>query len=208
MNLIELAEKLFFEPTANFELLSIVATFCTILVTILLSKRESSLSFVREKYDNLIFPLFNQIEPVLYHKKVPKRLPAILDFIEENKKYADGKLLEISHFCRSYPTEKNFTELCKYIDKTMDKYCRFLGIKPRTMYYRFARNQYTGVTYWIIIISRLILLPILMLCLVFILFMLVLASFNNLYGELNEISQLICLFVLALFLLIFIRKFN
>lgn len=207
MNLMELIEKLFFNPTANFELLSVVAAFCTILATILLSKKESSLSFVREKYENLIFPLFNQLEPVLYHKKVPERLPAILDFIEENKKYADGKLLELTYFCRSHPSKEHFQDLCKYVDRTMDKYCHRLGIKPRTMYYRFARNQYTGFTFWIVFISRLILLPFFIFFLTFILFLFAIASFSNLFVEQTTILQIIFILAFVLFSLIFVRKY-
>ncbi len=156
MTISEILQTLFFNPNANFELVSAIIALGTIVVTIALSKKETSLSLIKERYENLIFPLFSLLEPFLYQKEIPDSLPHILDFIEKQKIYADGKLIELAYYCRINPSIKDFINLCKYADKSYDYFCRKLGLRLRSVSYRLNRNQYSNYFYLFFYIIRIL----------------------------------------------------
>lgn len=79
--------------------LSFIGVLFTIIVSLYIFKHENFNSFTRERHDKVIFPLFNLLEPFLYHDVPKDTLESALQVIEDNKNLADGKLLEVSYFC-------------------------------------------------------------------------------------------------------------
>ena len=126
----------------NSDLLGFIGVLLTTILSIYIFRVETSTPFIRERYDKLIFPLFDLIEPFLFQKCPEDTLEKALSIIEENKSLADGKLLEIFYYCKKNPSSNNFRNLCIYIDETYDRFCRSLGLKRRSMFYRLMRMQY------------------------------------------------------------------
>lgn len=133
----------------NSDLLNFIGILFTVVASIYIFKKEASISFVRERYEKLIFPLFNLLEPVLYQKVQSVDLKNALQIIELNKSLADGKLLELYYYCSQNLTQQNFNQLCSYIDKLYDNSCRRLGLKTRSFSYRIARHQYKHWGYFL-----------------------------------------------------------
>lgn len=133
----------------NSDLLNFVGILCTAILTFYIFRKETSITFVRERYEKLIFPLFNLLEPVLYQKVQPEYFEKALQIIELNKSFADGKLLELYYYCSQNLTQQNFNQLCTYVDKLYDKSCRRLGLKIRSFSYRIARHQYKHRSYFL-----------------------------------------------------------
>lgn len=121
---------------------SIVAAYLAIATSIYVFRSGNNFTLIKERHDNLIFPLFNVLEPVLYKSNHDKELETALKIIEENKFLADGKLLELHYYCSNYSDENNFQELCMYIDRAYDKSCSKLHLKKRSLFYRLNRKQY------------------------------------------------------------------
>lgn len=125
------------------------------VASIYIFKKEGSISFVREQYEKIIFPLFNLLEPVLYQTVQAEYVANALQIIEKNKYLVDGKLLELFYYCSQNPSQQDFNQLCSYVDKLYDRSCRRLGIKTRTISYRTTRHQYKHWSYFLFYILAL-----------------------------------------------------
>lgn len=132
------------------DLLNFIGILLTVIASIYIFKKETSISFIRECHDKLIFPLFNMLEPVLYQEVQPEYLDNALHIIESNKNLADGKLLELFYNCSQNPSQQNFNQLCSYADKLYDKSCRKLGLRIRGISYRVTRHQYKHWSYLLV----------------------------------------------------------
>lgn len=116
----------------------------------LLIHKEKS-TYIKEKYENVIFPIFELIEPYLYSKEITLEINSVVqkicNCVTENRKFISGYLLENIDFCkkelRSSNTisKKTFISLCSTISIEYDKSCRKLGIPKRTFAYRFNNSQ-------------------------------------------------------------------
>ena len=102
---------------SNFDPLNFLGILVTVISSIYIFKNETSISFTKERYEKLIFPLFNLLEPILFQKPEKQILDKALKLIDENKNLADGKLIELSYYCSDQPSLKNFKDLCSYSSK-------------------------------------------------------------------------------------------
>lgn len=186
--------------------LSFIGVLFTIIVSLYIFKHENLNSFTRERHDKIIFPLFNLLEPFLYHDVPKETLESALQVIEDNKNLVDGKLLEVSYFCTKNPSQDNLNELFYYVDKAYDKSCRKLGLKTRTFSYRFARKQYKNVASIILHFAVYTLLALIAGAIILFAFLYAVAILYVLYESLNSIKQLIMLFLIG-FLAIMLNKY-
>lgn len=138
----EYIKQLFLNMNASIDPLSFITALASICLSIYTFKSGTFLPLINERYEKLIFPLFNLLEPHLYQKLNTEILEEVLVLIEKNKSYADGKLLSIYYYCKKQPSDKNFLSLCTYIDHAYDTYCKKLKLKPRSLYYKIIRSQY------------------------------------------------------------------
>lgn len=143
-------EQLITTAQANFDPLNFIGILVTVIASIYIFKKETSISLIKERHDKLIFPLFNNLEPVLYQDKYETNMKNALCIIRDNQNLADGKLLELLYLCTNYPSKENFYRLCSYSDRAYDKSCRKLGLKTRSFSYRINRKQYKSIGFLII----------------------------------------------------------
>lgn len=183
----------------NSDPLGFIGVLITAILSIYLFKAETSTSFIRERYDKLIFPLFDLIEPFLFHKCPEDIMEKALCIIEENKSLADGTLLEVFYYCKQKPSPKNFRNLCIYIDRTYDKFCRCLGLRKRPMSYRISRGQYRGKGYIFFYALLYTLLSFVIGCVAFFMILLGISLLPVLYEAADPSGKLIILLFTAIF---------
>lgn len=149
-------EQLLSNIQTSSDFLNFIGILLTALVSLYIFKRESSTTFIRERHDKLIFPLFDLLEPFLY-KDIPEdKMATAIKIIEDNKNISDGKLLEILYHCSKHPSPEHVKQLCTYVDRTYDKSCWRLGLKLRSITYRINRDQYKHkllLFLWIVVYS-------------------------------------------------------
>ncbi len=134
---------------ANSDYLNFIGILLASAVSIYIFKGEHSLSFAQEQHNNLISPLFELLEPVLFQKVEPIVLHKAIKLINENRNIADGKLLELSYRCEKNPSQSNCNHLCSYVNRLYDRSCRKLGLKLRSYSYRIDRKQYMHISFFI-----------------------------------------------------------
>ena len=188
------------------ELLNFVGILVTVIASIYIFKKETSLSFIRERHDKLIFPLFNLLEPVLYQDLNKELLNEALQIIEKNKNIADGKLIEILYLCTSIPCHQNITQLYTYVDKAYDKSCRKLGLKTRSATYRINRHQYKSLAYFIAYCLVYILCSLLISATIMYLFLFITALMYSSFCSTTETNRTILL-ILAVILFTAFTKY-
>ncbi len=138
-------------------LVDFLAALLGIVVTIWIARQEAANRAIRERYENLIFPLFNVLEPVLFlDEPTPDIHVEMMRIFITNKRWADGKLLECFYYFEKNPTPKTFRKLCVLVDARYDSCCRRLGIRPRTFRYRQAKKQFRGIGWQILFWARII----------------------------------------------------
>lgn len=108
-------------------------------------------TYTKDKYENVIFPIFQLIEPYLYSKEITPEIISIVSEIcicvTKNRMYINGFLLENIDFCKKELdsdksiSQKTFIELCSIISIEYDKSCKKLGISKRSLAYKLNNNQ-------------------------------------------------------------------
>lgn len=189
----------------NSDLLNFIGILFSAIISFYIFKRDTSISFVRERYEKLIFPLFNLLEPVFYQKFQPEYLEEALQIIALHKNLADGKLLELYYYCSQNPSQQNFNQLCSYIDKMYDKSCRKLGLKTRSFSYRIARHQYKHWSYLVFCALALTALWLIIFITFLLVFICVMACLYLIYQDANDTNKLIMLFLIAVFALVYTK---
>ncbi len=189
----------------NSDLLNFIGILCTAILSFYIFKKESSISFTRERYEKIIFPLFNLLEPVLYQKIQTTYLEKALQIIEINKSLADGKLLELFYYCSQSPSQQNFNQLCSYVDKLYDKTCRKLGLKTRSFSYRVTRHQYKHWSYFLFYVLASTFLWAIVLVTFLFAFLCFIACLYFAYENANDTNKLIMLLLSAVFALAFLK---
>ncbi len=186
----------------NSDLLNFIGILCTVIVSIYIFKKDTSTPFIRERYEKLIFPLFNSLEPVLYQEVKPEYIKNSLQIIKDNKYLADGKLLELFYYCsqNQNPSQKNFNQLCSYVDKLYDKTCHRLGLKTRSISYRIMRHQYKHWSYFVFYILSIIILYFIALIASLLLFACLMACLYLIYKDANDVNKLIMLSIGTIFI--------
>ena len=190
----------------TFDPLGFVGILITALVTIYIFKADIPFSYLQERHEKLIFPLFDCLEPVLYQPQDSAHLHQALSIIEKNKSFADGKLLNIYHNCFIDSSQNNFLELCAYADQAYDYSCRKLKLKRRSIEYRVNRKQYRNKKKLLLYIFCWS-LPSIIAFVVFVCIGLILFSFlAQFYETASNLEQLIMLCFFSLFLWKFHEK--
>lgn len=161
----------------NLDISTLIAAFISFFVSIYIFKTTPKYDLVLKRYEILIFPLFNKIEPYFFAPVSSDILDPLLEIIENNKSIAGGRLNELLYFCQAHPSQENFNSLCRQINTEYDRCCRRLGLKRRSTWYRIARKQYQTKFVFILFIVK----QICLLILAFILFLLVLVVLTSIF---------------------------
>ena len=200
----QLINQILSNSQTNFDPLNFIGIIATVIASLYIFKSETSVSFAKERHDKLIFPLFNLLEPVLYADPDTEILKQALKIIDDNKNLADGKLLEIYYYCSKNPSTDNFITLCTYINSSYDKSCRKLGLKTRSLMYRFSRNQFKNKFSVILFVSAYVIASFALMFFGFILILFFFSMLVTLFSstsQTNQIIMIICfsVFVIAVF---------
>ena len=115
-------------------IISAVSTLCTLVLSWILFKKEQNKTYLKERYELVIFPIFNLLEEHLYKKEITFEIKQAVekceDIIADNKLIAGGKL----SYVFSLPLDKiNFQSISKLVDKEYDDCCSALGIPLRPL---------------------------------------------------------------------------
>lgn len=135
--------KIVISANTLYQILPIIATFANTIVTIILAvyifRREPTKTYLQERYEKVIFPLYSTFEPFLYTKEVSEELIIAYNeckqIINENRHLVGGELQ-----CLFSKKLTSYTSYCisREIDKEYDKSCKELGITKRTLEYRIG----------------------------------------------------------------------
>ena len=194
----EIIKQIFNSSQLSYDPLNFIAIITTVIVSLYILKRETSISFIRERHDKLFFPLFNILEPVLYQQLDTEILNNALKLIDENKNLADGKLIELYYYCSKTPSEDNFKDLCSYADHAYDQSCRKLGLKTRSWLYRFFRKQFKSKLESFLFIVGYSLFSIIVMLIAFLMILLLVFGAYSIYEQANQANQLLMLCFLAI----------
>lgn len=116
---------------------SIANIVITVFIAIYLFKKEPSKTYIKERYEKVVSPLYFTFEPFLYNKSMPRELllayKKCQSIVNENKNIAGGKYL----FLFNRPLDVyTLTWISREIDKDFDKSCKSLGLPKRTLQYK------------------------------------------------------------------------
>ncbi len=136
------------------DLLLLLATLLGVIAAFWTTLRTDASRAIKERYENLIFPLFNVLEPVLFHDEpTPDIHVEMMRIFLTNKQWADGELLERFHYYANIPNPATFQKLCALVDSRYDSCCRQLGMPVRTHAYRHDKkqfkNNFVDFLYWL-----------------------------------------------------------
>ena len=114
--------------------LSLLSTVSTLILTWLLFKKEHNKTYLKERYEKVIFPIFDILENHLYKKEITPDVKQAVDkckhIINDNKLIVGGKV----NYVFSLPLNKiNFQSISKLVDKEYDDCCSALGIPLRPL---------------------------------------------------------------------------
>lgn len=167
-------------------IVSILSTISTIVLSWTLFKKENNKTYLKERYEKIIFPIFNILEYHLYKKEISSEIKIAVEkcqtIIEENKLIAGGKLTFL--FSRPLNPE-NFRQISKLVDKEYDKCCSSLGIPLRPL----DKKAYTYSTRNIRVLVLLIMKYFLPLIVFFLLITLAFLSMYSLLATNNAITH-------------------
>lgn len=113
-------------------IISALSTLCTLILSWVLFKKEQNKTYLKERYELVIFPIFNLLEKHLYKKEITSEIKQAVEkcekIIANNSLIAGGKLTYVF----SLPLNKiNFQSISKLVDKEYDECCSNLGIPLR-----------------------------------------------------------------------------
>lgn len=167
-------------------IVSILSTISTIVLSWTLFKKENNKTYLKERYEKVIFPIFNILEYHLYKKEISSEIKIAVEkcqaIIEENKLIAGGKFT----FLFSLPlNSENFRQISKLVDKEYDKCCSSLGIPLRPL----DKKAYTYSTRNIRVLVLLIMKYFLPLIVFFLLITLAFLSMYSLLATNNAITH-------------------
>lgn len=126
----------------NSDFLNFFGLLLTVIFSVYIFYSGSRKTLERERYDNLVFPLFNLLEPYLFQPMDTDIFRQALDIIEKNKSIAGGKFLYILYHSKRELSQAHFRLLCSVVNSEFDRTCRIIGIRRRSFFYRLDRHQY------------------------------------------------------------------
>ncbi|MEE1154811.1 MAG: hypothetical protein UH241_06615 [Acutalibacteraceae bacterium] len=143
----------------SIEAVSLVVTSFISLMSLILTwrifTRESNKTYLKLRYEKVIFPIFSTLEKHLYKKEITQEIINALDeckhIIEENKMIVGGDLLYIIYI--PYNTD-NFQYLSKLVEKEYDYCCSALGIPLRPLDYKFSCFRTRNLRVFALVVAK------------------------------------------------------
>lgn len=141
--------KLMTVISSNISILCLIISTLISLSTSLFDFSKVSFSYILNRHNLLIFPLFECLDPYLYYKVDKDNIDEndirkAIQIIDNNKNLASGKLIAFSYYLNhDFPeTEKlkHFYNLCSYVDLQYDFSCIRLHLSRRPHAYRKCRS--------------------------------------------------------------------
>lgn len=126
----------------NLDFSVILASVITAAFSFYTFRKTKNYEYTIKRYENLIFPLFDLMEPFLFMPLRPKALAKALELIEKNKPLAGELILSAYRACKANPCQDSYNRFCEAVSKEYDCCCTDLGIPKRSFKYRFKRKQY------------------------------------------------------------------
>lgn len=130
---------------------TIIGSLIAATVSYNLFKRTKKDTYIKERYEQVIFPIFVLIEPYLYSKTIDEKVISVVseicDIVFLKRMYIGGYLLEQIDLCKkeinspSGLSKTQFTYLCSRISIEYDKCCKELGVKKRSFAYKMSNSQ-------------------------------------------------------------------
>lgn len=129
-------------------LISLSSVITTIIIAIYVFKKEPSKTYIKERYEKVIFPIYIAFEPFLYSRNITEPIKKAYEqcqaIINNNKMIAGGNLL----FLFDIPLDKyTVYRISREIDKEYDKSCKKLGIQKRSLNYRMYLIKNVPIKY-------------------------------------------------------------
>jgi hypothetical protein len=135
--------KEFFENTTKYIPLfaAIIGSYGAYIV----SQRKDVLAIAEKRYYELIFPVFDLLEPQLFSKNFDFNIMVkILEILNKdgNRAIAGRNIIYAIELCQATKSIKDFNGLCKIISNEHDTLCSQLKIPGRGGRYKLKRKQY------------------------------------------------------------------
>lgn len=132
-----------------------LVTLVSILLTWIIFNKENDKTYLKDRYEKVIFPIFSILEEHLYKKEITDDILTALEsckrIIEENKMIAGGNLLQV--FYAPY-TKDNFQYLSRLVEKEYDCCCAALGIPLRPLDYKFSCFTTRNVRVFVLVMIK------------------------------------------------------
>lgn len=113
-------------------------------------------SYERERYEKVVFPIFDKLETILYKKNLSDEdlilVKECRKIVDKNRMIAGGRLLH----CFAQDEKTNFKSMSRKIDLEYDLCTRKLGLPLRPIDYRLNRSRGAQVFFLSLYISRLL----------------------------------------------------
>lgn len=130
------------------KLLALVLTPLVSAIITRLFARKTPGTYDKERYEMVIFPVFDKLEPILYKKRLSnedlKKVEECRKLVFDHRQIAGGRMLH----CFSLPAETMFRMMSRIIDSEFDLCSWKLDISQRPLDYRLNRSR--GVSLWLI----------------------------------------------------------
>lgn len=123
----------------------------TVMVPLILHKINRKDTYLKERYERVIFPMFITLEPFFYAKtitpEIVEKVKSVCEIANKNRMYIGGFLLEQVDHCNKqlkHPdglSKEQYIYLCSRVSIEYDRCCEKLGIKKRNIFYKWNNNQ-------------------------------------------------------------------
>lgn len=153
-----------FDVDTNKLLALILTPLFTTLITRIFSRKTPGI-YERERYEKVVFPVFDKLEPILYKRKLTREDLLIIEecrkLVFSHRQIAGGRMLH----CFSLPAETMFRRVSRIVDSEFDLCAKKLGLSKRPTDYRINRSdgvQVILVTFHLLRVAGSVLLVILL----------------------------------------------
>lgn len=124
------------------DIFSFLGAICTLVLSIYTYRNAKRQTLERERYDKLIFPLFDLLEPHLFTSYNAEIMQKAVDIMRSAKPLLGGRLMNVLYLCESTPGEEAFSKLCAVTNSELDRVSRIIALERRDFYYRINRRQF------------------------------------------------------------------
>ena len=131
------------------KIIALFIAFISAFVAFRVASNEKKDDYVRKRYEEVIFPLFDLLEFFLFNEineTVKRTVYDATNLVQKHKMLAGGRLVSLIYYCNlnGKMDSEAYNNLCSYVNSEYDKSCRKLGIPLRPLRYRVDNAQYKG----------------------------------------------------------------